>query len=392
MNATVTDAKLADKSASRPFGRLAVMSWAHFLNDGATNYLPGVLPAILHSLHLSVGFAGTIMASLLIGQTVQPLFGWLADRTGGRMFILLGVGGSALGGALVGVAPTLWGLIGVLVLIGLANSLFHPQALAAVRHLESRNIGLVMSVFLVGGELGRGIWPLLASLVVIEIGVKTLWILAIPAFLTLPLIAYKAPKLPRRHTHFAAVDWRRAGKDVGLVVAFRTMCAVLLFSLLTFVPLLWRARGGSLVGGASLLTIFLVVGIFGNVGGGHLADRFGRRAVLGVTTMLTVFMLAAFLLVTGIWQWLVLAGLGVVMFASLPVTILMGQDILPGNRSLGSGLTLGFSNGLGAIIVMLLGFLVFRLGIDGVLWVNVLLAAVTSALVPFLPGEKRQFS
>lgn len=385
----MTDAKLNNKSTSRPFGRLAVMSWAHFLNDGASNYLPGVLPAILRLLHVSVGFAGTIMAALIIGQTVQPLFGWLADRTGGRMFILLGVGGSALGGALVGVVPTLLGLIGVLVLIGVANSLFHPQALAAVRQLGSRNIGLVMSVFLVGGELGRGVWPLLASLVVVGLGVKALWILAIPAFLTLPLIAVKVPQLPRRRTHLVAVDWSRAGKDIGLVVAFRTMRAVLLFSLLTFVPLLWHARGGSLVGGAALLTTFLVVGIVGNVGGGHLADRFGRRTVLGITTVMSVFLLAIFLLVTGVWQWLALAGLGVVMFASLPVTILMGQDALPANRSLGSGLTVGFSNGLGAIVVMLLGFLTFRWGIQSVLWVNVALAVGNSALVPFLPSEKK---
>lgn len=39
------------------------MSWAHFLNDGAANYLPGVLPAILISLNLSVALAGTIMAA-----------------------------------------------------------------------------------------------------------------------------------------------------------------------------------------------------------------------------------------------------------------------------------------------------------------------------------------
>ena len=29
------------------YGKLSVLSWAHFLNDGAANYLPGILPAIL---------------------------------------------------------------------------------------------------------------------------------------------------------------------------------------------------------------------------------------------------------------------------------------------------------------------------------------------------------
>ena len=38
------------------------MSWSHFVNDGAANFLPGVLPAILIGLNLPVALAGTLMA------------------------------------------------------------------------------------------------------------------------------------------------------------------------------------------------------------------------------------------------------------------------------------------------------------------------------------------
>lgn len=55
-------AATSSRSQSYP-ARLTGMSWAHFLNDGAANYLPGVLPAILISLNLSVALAGTIMAA-----------------------------------------------------------------------------------------------------------------------------------------------------------------------------------------------------------------------------------------------------------------------------------------------------------------------------------------
>ena len=46
------------------YGRLLGLGWAHFLNDGAANYLPGVLPAVLVSMGLSVSLAGTLMAAL----------------------------------------------------------------------------------------------------------------------------------------------------------------------------------------------------------------------------------------------------------------------------------------------------------------------------------------
>src|SRR5690625_3325413 len=40
----------AGSSSSTVRGRLVGLSWAHLLNDGASNYLPGVLPAVLTNL------------------------------------------------------------------------------------------------------------------------------------------------------------------------------------------------------------------------------------------------------------------------------------------------------------------------------------------------------
>lgn len=378
-----------EKPVRLRLAQLSVLGWAHFLNDGAANYLPGILPAILHMLKLPVALAGALVGAMLVGQVAQPLFGWLADRFGGRGFVLLGLGGTALGAALVGIAPGALSLIGVLFLIGVATSVFHPQALAAVRTLTTRKTGLVMSAFLVGGELGRGIWPILASLVVVGLGLKAIWLLSIPALFTLPLVAFSAPRLPARPSHHRAA-WRHHRKDFALVIAYSTTRAVLWFSLVTFVPLLWHARGGSLVGGASLITTFFVVGIVGNLGGGHFSDVFGRRKVLAAASLLSALLLALFLLVGGIGLWLVLAALGIVVFATLPIVILMGQDVVPENPSLGSGLALGFSNGLGAVIVALLGLLTIRWSIEAVLWLNVALALVSAALVPYLPAQSRR--
>jgi len=109
-------------------GRLATLSWAHFLNDGAANYLPGVLPAVLLALNVPVSLAGSIMAALLLGQALQPLYGWLSDHVGGRWMIFTGIAGSTLGGAAVGLAPGYWSLVAVLLLIGFTRRLSPPCA------------------------------------------------------------------------------------------------------------------------------------------------------------------------------------------------------------------------------------------------------------------------
>ena len=77
---------------------LGGLSWLHFLNDGAANFLPGVLPALLVSLGQPIGMAASIMPVLLLGQALQPAMGWLADRLGGRSLIIFGVLGTNLRG------------------------------------------------------------------------------------------------------------------------------------------------------------------------------------------------------------------------------------------------------------------------------------------------------
>jgi FSR family fosmidomycin resistance protein-like MFS transporter len=368
---------------------LVSLTWAHFLNDGAANFLPGVLPAILIALHIKLQWVGTVMAALLVCQALQPVCGWLADRTGGRMFVIVGVSAATAAGALVGLAPNYWTLVVVLLLLGTANAMFHPQAMACVRQVTHRGFAFAMSIFLVGGELGRAIWPLLAGLVVTRFGIKALWLLALPAVFTLPFITSATP--PVRHHPRHTQTWAKSlGCDkiaLCALVAYCTIHAMLLYSLSTFLPLLWKTEGGTLIGGATLVTVLLTVGNLGNLAGGYLADHVGRRYLVALAAALSALLLGLFLLGGSVVRWVFLAGLGLAAFSTMPVRILIVQDILPDNHCLGSALALGFSNALGALAVVGLGAMAAQWGIDSVLWLNVVLSAISIAVVPFLPPE-----
>ncbi len=246
-----------------------------------------------------------------------------------------------------------------------------------------------MSVFLVGGEVGRGLWPALASWVVVSWGLSYLWVLSIPAVFTLPLLLRWAPSLPARHPEAEPIRWRRHAGPLALLVAFSTLRSLMILSVVTFVPLMWTQAGGSLVAGASFITVMLVIGVVGNVGGGRLADRIGRKPVLVSAMVISATMLAAFLMSSGIWLWLSLAVLGMSLFATLPLGILIAQDILPENRSLGSGLALGLSNALAALGVMALGPVAAVWGAAAPLWVALAFGAVTVPLAFLLPEHER---
>jgi len=387
---STTRIETPETAVSRPlYGRLAGLSWLHFLNDGAANYLPGVLPAVLINLHLRPSLAGTVMAALLIGQAFQALTGWIADHIGGRLFIVAGVLGASVAGGLIGFSNSLWSLIPILITIGVTNALFHPQALAGARALSRSRVGLGMSLFLVGGEVGRGLWPLFASLVVTGWGLHYLWLLALPALVSVALLWRTLPLQPRRHPDAAPIDWKRHLGPASVLVAFSSLRALMIFGVVTYLPVLWHSQGHSLIESSGLITVLLVVGVVGNVAGGHLSDHFGRKRVILTAMVLGTLVMVLFLETGSVaLQWLYLGLLGISLFATLPISMLIGQDIFSENRSLGSGIALGLSNGLGAVALILMDVIADHFGLMAVLWSLAAVGAATCLISLALPRHE----
>ncbi|MHB1670880.1 MAG: MFS transporter [Acidiferrobacter sp.] len=368
-----------------PVIALLGLSWLHFLNDGAANFLPGVLPAILVALHRGPAWASVIMATLLIGQALQPLMGWLSDRVGGRAATLLGASGTSLGIVLVGQSDHLPTLLAALVLIGASNAAFHPQSLALARSLAGKGHGATMSAFLVGGELGRGLYPLIASLAVASFGTPGLWVVALPALLTIPFIAPLLPPLARRPAHAAPLQWRRHAGPAASLIAYVSLRSFVLYALVTFLPILANRSGTSLIGGASLISVLLVVGVIGNISGGLIADRLGRPVVLVGSSLLTALLIATYLVSGGWISWAVLGLLGIALFSALPVSVLAGQDIFPENRGLGSGIALGLGNSLGALLLLAFGAQTSAHGVHAAMWMLPPVALACALLATRLP-------
>jgi FSR family fosmidomycin resistance protein-like MFS transporter len=363
---------------------LVGLAWLHFVNDGGANFLPGVLPVVLVAIGKPASLAATLMFVLVAGQALQPVTGLLGRRLGGRKLMWIGVIGVPIGAGLVGLAPNLTWLVVVLALMGAANACFHPQALAAARAFAGRRGHFGLALMMLGGEIGRGVWPLIASAAVALGSLRSLWVPAAIALATVPVVYWL---LPPRQTQ--ATEWRIRLKGrlgaTGSLLAYTGVRGLVITGATVYLPILWKARGGGLIGGAALITLMLIAGLGGTLYGANLADRIGRRPVLAVAGagMIAGVALIAWGAVPAMWAGATVLGLAA--FATFPLTTALGQDLFPENRPFGSGLALGLGNALGAGLAALVGLSLGVLALSGLFWILVAAAVLDLALVAVLP-------
>lgn len=365
---------------------------AHLFNDTYPNLYPILVPSLMPILHFGVGGAGLITAvAALTTSLLQPFTGLWADRVGGSWFVSGGlIAGSILMTVALGLAPGYYVLLLLILLGGIGNSAFHPHATSLVSRLTGKRQGLGMAFFLVGGNLGRGLAPLLATYAFLWWGRPGLLVLAGPGLL-LALLLYRpaatvALATPQRRERLAVPLRENLGRLVALlgVVGLRALTAA---GLVTFLPILWKNHGGPVVQSALLLSIMLLVGSLGNLAGGHLSDSLGPRPLLIGSAILSSLFLLAFLRSSGPWIWVSMALLGTALFSTASVTMVLGQEIFPRHKAMASGLALGIGNTLGAIGVGLLGLLAERFGLAPMVDLLIVVPLLSIPFVFGLPGR-----
>src|SRR5436305_3736461 len=132
---------------------LTAISIAHWLSHFHLFVLPMLFPFLKAQLgvgYIELGFALTVFG--LISALTQAPIGYLADHIGARKVLLIGLclGGLAL--ILLGLHLTYTSLIACAVLLGLANSVYHPCDYAILSaHTDVRRMGRAFSIHTFAG-------------------------------------------------------------------------------------------------------------------------------------------------------------------------------------------------------------------------------------------------
>ena len=363
-------------------GGVALMSTVHVVDDVYQGVVPALLPFLIAERHYTYAAAsGLVLAATVLSSVAQPAFGWWTDRRPRRWMISAGLLLAAGGIGVAGLTSDYWVTWAALAASGLGVAAFHPEAARAARQ-ASGSSARAMSAFAVGGNVGYALGPLVATPVLLLVGLEGTVLLVLPAVAAAAVLVARLDRVldgtaarPRRRTMPTGHDdWRAFGWLTGVVV----VRSVIFFGVTTFLALyLVDDLGAGTAVGAAALTVFLGSGVLGTLLGGWVADRAGRLAsirlgfALALPSLLGVALAPNALVALG---FTVLTGIGV--YLPFSVFVVLGQDYLPQHIGTASGVTVGLAVTAGGLVSPLLGLLADRTDLRTVLTLLVALPVV----------------
>ncbi|MYJ24050.1 MAG: MFS transporter, partial [Holophagales bacterium] len=351
------------------------------------NSMGPVLLAFLQApLGLSAAQIGLAVGLFqVLAGTTQPAFGWLVDRIGSRFLgpFSVAFNFACMGLAVAAAAATQRFVLFLIpfALAAVASGAFHPLGVMHSSTVNLARSATFTAIFFFCGQLGLTTGPVLAGLALDRAGLNGIyWLLLlaapVPLFMAFamgPRRVHPAPATSQASEDRTGAADVRAGRRrpvrggvialLGLVFASRSWA---MFGTMAFLPLLLSQRGYSSVAQGSASALFLLGGAVTAVFAGAWADRWGRRPVVFLTTLLGALLLGV-LPGSGGWIFAVVLPCGALLGAAHSILIVMAQELLPWRRGLASGTALGFLFATGGIATWGIGGLADRFELASVL-------------------------
>ncbi len=342
---------------------LVLYSLGHLFVDLYSGALGALQPLLVHKHGLSLAQAGVLGGALVFSSSVtQPAYGFLSDRWRTRLFSALGPAVAGLFISALGVAAGFHWLLLLVLLGGAGISAFHPQASSrAIAGIEEKR-GRAMAIFISSGTLGFACGPAFFSFLAARLGLERILWGAIPGLTMTALMLALLPAPAASAARRSAWDFRplrEHWKPITLLYLLVYLRSVVHVVFAQFVPLyLTRERGYSPTSASLALSGYLVAGAAGGFLGGHLSDRFGGKFVITVSMIGSAPFLLLFFFGSG---WLSLAALaagGLVLLFTIPVNVVMAQELVPAQAGTVSALMMGFAWGTaGLLFIPLTGWM-----------------------------------
>ncbi|MDE1183791.1 MFS transporter [Paraburkholderia sp.] len=379
---------------------LGAISFTHLLNDMIQSLILAIYPMLKDNFSLSFGQIGLITLTYQItASLLQPLIGIYTDKHPKPYSLPVGMGFTLSGLLLMSVAPSFGVLLVAAALVGCGSSVFHPESSRVARMASGGRHGLAQSLFQVGGNAGSSLGPLLAALIVIPHGQRSIAWFSVAALVAMVVLT----QIGRWYKQHPSVKKARAGAGHPTLPRSKVVIAMSVLVLLVFSKYFYLASINSYftfylidrfhlpVQAAQIhLFVFLAAVAAGTIIGGPIGDRIGRKYVIWVSILgvapFTLLLPYANLFWTGVLTVVI----GVVLASAFSAILVYAQELIPGKVGMVAGLFFGFAFGMGGIGAAVLGHLADATSIGYVYKVCSFLPllGVLTVLLPDVEGKK----
>jgi FSR family fosmidomycin resistance protein-like MFS transporter len=383
------------------FPVLIALSVSHLLNDTIQSLLPAIYPLLKSAFQLSYVQIGLITLTFqMTASVLQPAVGFYTDRRPRPFSLAIGMGVTLAGLVLLARAERFPAILIAGAFVGMGSSVFHPEASRIAKVASGGRHGLSQSIFQVGGNLGTSIGPLLAAIIIVPHGQRSiLWftLLALAGIVVLQRVGTWYSRLLRSGaaTGLGAPVWRHPDLTPARVVRSVVVLLILVFSKYFYLSSMTNYYTFYLITKFHLsvrdadigLFVFLFSVAAGTIIGGPLGDRYGRKYVIWAS-ILGVAPFTLTLPHLGLPATIICSVFtGVILASAMSAILVYAQELIPGKPGTIAGLFFGFAFGMGGMASAIWGKLADRTSIFFVFQVCAYLPLL-GLLTAFLPDLK----
>jgi len=378
------------------------VTFGHFTIDLFNNAGPVLVAFLSIPMGLTASQIGLAVGMFQFSNAIsQPFFGWLADKIGSRW-----LGPGSVLWTIIGITLSFWVaqtsqnytlFLLLFTITALGVGAFHPLGTMHAATTSTKQAATGTAIFFLFGQTGLATGPLLVGILLDEIGPLSVYGLALAGipmvgFMVYAMrhadVAHQPSSQPNKsvsaQTLLAAVQWRVVGL-LAVLIALRSWAFI---GTVSFLPKLFQEMGWQATGYGAITGAYWMASAMAGVVAGHFADRLGRRQITFIT-MGIGSLLIYFLPLYNTWFAFVLAMLvGGLIGASHSILVVISQDVLPGSKSLASGITLGYLFGMGAIATWLIGVMADYWGLAFSIQLGAVLGVLSAGLALFLPATR----